>query len=187
MKDKDIGDLGLVPAEQGKYRILVFYMDDFSAAKTNRGILSLFLAGREFEAEGDTKVYECPNPTCNGVLEPIHYDRGTFATCPSCKRTFPRKKLVGEMAYDGTADKWAEHIARYVRALEMNCDIFLKRAKTSQSMIEAEMTSRVDKKGAEMLKTSRRKEEALYTMARIVQDVTAGQPLQDAIRSFLLA
>ena len=187
MKDKDIGDLGLVPAEQGKYRILVFYMDNFSVSKKNRGILSLFLAGKELEADGDTKVYECPMPTCNGVLEPIHYDKGTFSTCPRCKRTFPRKKLVGEMVYDATAEGWAEHISRYIRSLEMDCDVFLKRAKTSQSMIEAEMTSRVDRKGSEMLTTSRKKEEALYTMGRIIQDTTAGQPLKSAIKSFLLA
>ena len=187
MKDKDIGDLGLVPAEQGKYRILVFYMDDFKASKKNRGILSLFLAGREFDSEGDVKVYECPVPTCNGVLEPMHYDKGTFATCPRCKRTVQRTKLVGEMLYDATADGWAGHIERYVRALNMNCDIFLKRSKTGQSIVAAEMTSRVSSEGNEMLKTARKKEEALYTMSRIVSDVTAGQALKDAIRSFLLA
>lgn len=91
------------------------------------------------------------------------------------------------MLYDATADGWAGHIERYVRALNMNCDIFLKRSKTGQSIVAAEMTSRVSSEGNEMLKTARKKEEALYTMSRIVSDVTAGQALKDAIRSFLLA
>ena len=187
MSEGSIGDLGLVAAQQGKYRILLFYEDDFSASKVNRGILVLFLSGKHEDAEGDTKVYECPNPQCIGVLLPDHYDKGPMAICPRCHRTWLRTQLVGEMVYDATVDGWATHIERYMRALKMDCDIFLKRAKTGQSIIEADMIARHDPHGKDLLTKARKKEEALFTMGRIIAETSAGKPLHTAIRDFLLA
>jgi hypothetical protein len=70
----------------------------------------------------------------------------------------------------------------------MDCDLYLKRAKTGQSLIEAEMVARVDgNAGKELLATARKKEEALYTMFRIMQDVSTGRSLKDTIKAFLLA
>jgi hypothetical protein len=181
--EKVTEELGLTLGKSGKYRVLVFFKGDFSVRKKNWGIISLFLSGSPADAEGDMKVFACPNPRCNGVIDPV----GPIGVCPSCRRTWPRRQLVGEMAYKATVDKWADHLARYVRALKMDCDIYLKRAKENRSIVEAEMAARQSTSAGEQLTKARHREEALYTAARIIEDVQTGQSLENAIRGFLLA
>lgn len=181
--DKIRDELGLTLGKSGKYRLLLFFQGDFSRSKMNRGIMTLFLSGSPADAEGDIKVFECPNPTCNGVINPV----GDVGVCPRCRRAWPRKSLVGEMAYDATVDGWAKHIARYLRALNLDCDIYLKRAKDRQSIVEAEHVARRERRGGDLLDKARKREEALYVAGRIIQDVQSGQDLEKAIRAFLLA
>lgn len=177
-------ELGLTLGRSGKYRLLLFFQDNFSRKKMNRGIISLFLSGSPNDAEGDVKVFECPAPTCTGVVDPV----GEVGVCPKCRRSWPRGKLIPEMAYDATVDGWAKHISRYLRALNMDCDVYMKRAKDKQSIIEAENVSRHEThKGGAMLAKARQREEALYTAGRIIQDTQQGQDLEKAIAGFLLA
>ena len=176
-------ELGLTLGRSGKYRLLLFFQDNFSRKRMNRGIISLFLSGSPNDAEGDVKIFECPGHRCTGVVDPV----GDLGTCPKCRRTWHRNQLIPEMAYDATVVGWSKHIARYLRALNMDCDIYIKRAKDKQSIIEAEQASRHSTKGGELLDKARRREEALYTAGRIIQDTSQGQDLEKAIRAFLLA
>jgi len=177
-------ELGLTLGRSGKYRLLVMFKGDFSRTNKNLGIISLFLSGSPKDAEGDVKVFECPVAKCNGVIDPV----GGFGTCPLCKRTFPRTKLVGEMAYKTTVDKWAQHISRYLRALNMDCDIYLKRSKEDRDIIEAEHIARTNSgRGGELMNLARRRDEVLYTAGKIIQDTQNGQGVEKAVKAFLLA
>ena len=177
-------ELGLTLGRSGKYRLLIFFQDSFSRDRMNRGIISLFLSGSPTDSEGDVKVFECPATRCTGVIDPV----GEIGVCPKCRRTWPRNELIPEMAYDATVDGWSKHISRYLRALHMDCDVYMKRAKDSQSIIEAEGIARHDTHiGGDLLKKARRREEALYTAGRIRQDTQQGQDLEKAIRGFLMA
>lgn len=176
-------ELGLTLGKSGKFRLLVLFKGDFSRDKKNLGIISLFLSGSPQDSEGDMKVFECPVANCNGVIDPI----GETGTCPLCKRTFHRKKLVGEMAYQVTVDKWAAVLARYCRALNMDCDIYLKRAKEDRDLIEADAMARQSTSAGALMDLARRRDEVLYTAGKILQDTHNGQNLEKAIKAFLLA
>ena len=184
---KITGELGLTLAKEGRYRIMLFFLGEFSASKENRGLISLFLSGAPYTTNMDLKVYECPNPQCSGVLEPKDYHRELPAVCPRCHRVFRQTELVGEMVYDATVDKWSKHLARYVRALGGDCDINLMRLTSGHNMIAAEAASRGDVRKGGKLDLSRQKEEALYTMKRMIDDTSKGKSLESAIRGFLLA
>jgi len=182
-------ELGLVISRTGKYRLCLFYLDSFSRSKSNRGIISVFLSGKSsgVDIDMDQKCYECPNELCNGLLEPRHYHVVGKAFCPKCHRGFPRTELVGEMIYDATVDGWAKHISRYIRALNMDCDVLLHRLKSSQSIIEADAKARTDPRAGKLLNASREAEEVLFTMQRMIDETSGGRSLESAIKAFLLA
>lgn len=191
--EKDVQDtmheLGLVLTKSARYRLHLFFLGDFSVNKPNRGLISLFMSGKSsgVDIDMDQKVYECPNEECIGVLEPQHYNSQGPAVCPRCHRAHKQDDLVGEMVYDATVDKWAGHLERYVRALDMDCDILLHRLKTKQSIIEADHAARQDTRAGQLLTEARKMEVALYNMDRMIQDTSQGRSLKTAIRAFLLA
>jgi hypothetical protein len=69
----------------------------------------------------------------------------------------------------------------------MNCDINLQRLTSMQSIIAADMAAREKTSNGKLLDAARAKEEALYTMGRLVQDTSTGMTLEAAIKAFLLA
>lgn len=183
-------ELGLVISRTGRYRVTLFFLGDFSAKKMNRGMISIFLSGKSsgVDIDMDQKCYECPNPQCTGLLEPKHYNIVGNAFCPKCHRGFKRSELVGEMVFDATVEGWSRHLERYIRALNMDCDLLLHRLKTNQSIIAADHAARDDTRAGKLLQEARKAEEALYTMQRMVDDTSDQKmSLQRAIRSFLLA
>jgi hypothetical protein len=190
---KLIGDLqeelGLTMGKMGKYRILLFFEDTFSKKKMNRGIITLFLSGSPTSGEGDVIIYECPNPQCTGLFHPNHYSvQSPTVSCPKCYKTFNKDKLVTMLSYDATVDGWAKHLERYMRAMNMDCDIYLKRAKDKTNFVEAaDRATKEGKVGADLLAKARQREDVLYTMGRIMEDTHGGQSLASALRGFLLA
>ena len=191
---KLIGDLqeelGLTMGKMGKYRILLFFEDTFSRKKKNRGIITLFLSGSPKSGEGDVIIYECPNPECTGLFHPNHYGvQCAMVRCPKCYKTFNKDELVTMVAFDATVDGWVKHLERYMNAMGMDCDIYLKRAKNRTNFVEAaDRATKEGKVGADLLKKARQREDALYTMGRIIEDTAGGkQSLQAAIKGFLLA
>lgn len=189
---KLIGDiqeeLGLTLGRMGKYRVLLFFEDNFSASRVNRGIITMWLSGSPANAEGDTLLYECPGKDCATVLPPAVYnfDAPTMV-CPQCMHTFHKDEMIPGMVYDATVDGWTRHLARYLRALEMDADVYLKRAKTGQSIVEAAARARAGRDGAALLDKARIREDALYTAGRIMQDVHSNRSLESALKGFLLA
>jgi hypothetical protein len=189
---KLIGDiqeeLGLTLGRMGKYRVLLFFEDNFSASRMNRGIITMWLSGSPQNAEGDVLLYECPGKGCATVLPPgtYNFDMPTMV-CPECLQTFHKDEMIPGMAYDATVDGWSRHLARYLRALEMDADIYIKRAKRGQSIIDAAAQARAGRAGAALLDQARIREDALYTAGRIIKDTHSNRSLESVIKAFLLA
>jgi len=169
----------IIRPQIAKYIIEVYFDSWFSVHKSNIGIISLWIR----TPAGLGKVYRCPR--CDELI-PDRELGGDFVKCSCGWIGFPRE-LVGETLFKLNIPKWAKKLAYFVRKMEVDADIILRRGKIPISIIEAEMVARENPKGGELLDKARKDEKAIYTKQALIKDLSSGMSMEDAIAAFLKA
>jgi hypothetical protein len=179
--DQEIKEM-LKKPDRADYVVELYFDDSFSAGKRNMGVVSLWKRC----SLGLEKVYQCPK--CDALINNIYLGAAkTEVPCEACGAVTVAMDLKGEVLYGMDVDKWAHRVAQYVRHLNMDTDVVLKRSKLKKSFIEAAQAAREGGRGLDMLAEAREKEGAHYTKKALLKDMQGGTSLEGAIKAFLLA
>jgi hypothetical protein len=179
---------------KGKYKLEVMFGSDYRSGQAYPGAISLWLSGSKLHGGGDEKVYLCPRclktfkgqiyPT-KALIPPSAQGYG-FGVCGQCGTTWEGEKMRGEDLARLTTQGWVEATYRWLRTLEFNADLYLKRPKLDLRV--AASLEQARQRGGEQLEQVRRKlEKSIYPLAHLLHDTAGGASFPARIRAFLEA
>lgn len=165
---------------KARFKIEIAYQEERKHKAPSACSMTVWESGRRFHGGGDQSMFWCINakdPTqgCGGLIPDSNIKVGV-ALCPHCKRTVNQTLLPVTRVGIFSAPKLAQEIHRVFRHLGGDADIYLKFHKS-------------DLRGLTRLKAegSVKKELAIYTLSRIIQDSLGGGDLVKKFEDFLTA
>lgn len=182
----------------GQYKIEVLFVGKVSVHAPFTGVMSFHESGNRLHGGGDTKVYVCPGNAlkkngCRAIIPSNFTGSALGVPCPNCKGLWKEAELIGELYGNHTYQNWAELIVRYMRVMNLDCDIYIKMAE--QSMHQAAHAETTKRKGStvigrggdvvEKVRRERARRPRIYPLYNIIKDTAAGADLTGRIRAFL--
>lgn len=180
----------LATEKKAKYKIELLFGKARSTARPTPGALSFWESGTKFHGGGDAKIYLCPGKalgksTCEGFIPDSSTGYGHLV-CPACGTVWQGQQVIGEIFANLPMKKWAEVILKYYVRLGLNCDIYLKYARTDiRAAAMAEQLK--DLRGEKVNLVRSKRAMAIYPLRNILKDSSAGADLLGRFEAFLLA
>ncbi len=177
--------------DEGKkatYKIDLFLVGKRSLWQPVKGIVSFWESGRRFHGGGDVKVYICParrlgRSDCESLI-PDYSRVSNQLYCPKCQSAWKEKEVIGEVLANSTPRNWAVLILKYFQKMDHDADIYLKYS--ADHLQSTSMLEQVKQMHGDQLNRLRsRRELAIYPLANIIKDVSAGADLLSRFSAFL--
>jgi hypothetical protein len=193
---------------KAKYRIELVFSKHRSSAmhKPSPFALVIWESGKRLHGGGDQKMYWCGYNDCAKPLSSDNF-AGFHVVCPSCKRELfldsdsrmehvkllkkegtPLNDIekiptvVGEYMFNLTPPDTASLIVRTWRSLGGDADVYLK---WSPKEIRYDSLHATNKTIDSLTGVRLKRQPVMYTLKRIVDDLTAGADLKKRFLSFL--
>lgn len=165
---------------RARYKIEVAYLESRKLKGPSACSVTVWESGRRFHGGGDQSMFWCinsknPEEGCGGLI-PDNMVKVGVALCPHCKRSVNQKFLPVTRVGVFSPLNLAKELHRIFRHLGSDADIYLKFHKS-----DAEARARLKSDGGA------KKELAIYTVSRIVQDSLNGADLVKRFETFLAA
>jgi hypothetical protein len=180
--------------KRAKYKLEMMFGSTYRSGQAYPGAISLWLSGTKLHGGGDEKCFCCPRcmKEFKGQILPLKalippsaqgYGHGV---CGQCGTTWEGDNMVGEIFARLTTAGWTELIYRWMRTLEFNADLYMKRPRLDLRV--AASLEHARQHGGEKLQAVRKKlEVVIYPLAHLLQDVSGGATMPTRIRAFLQA
>jgi len=115
----------------GKWKVEITFAKDRTPGGPNSFVVEVYENGIALGAAGDMRAYLCRDIEekdlgCQKVFSALYVDFKTIAVCPHCKRTWNPNRLTTTVVYRLSTDKAAIAIAKIMRRVEFDADIFIK-------------------------------------------------------------
>jgi hypothetical protein len=184
----------LASQKRGKYKLEIMFGSAYRSGQAYPGAISLWLSGSKLHGGGDEKVYCCPRclQTFKGQIYPtkaliLPSAQGYgFGVCSQCGTTSKAADMRGEILLRLTTQDWTECIYRWVRTLEFNSDLYLKRPKLDLR-VAANLEQARQRGGEKLLQVRQKLEKSIYPLAHLLHDTAGGASFPARIRAFLEA
>jgi hypothetical protein len=184
----------LASQRKGKYKLELMFGSSYRSGQAYPGAVSLWLSGSKLHGGGDEKIYCCPRclkefrsqilPT-EALIPPAAQGYG-HGVCGKCATTWQGDDLRGEIFARLTTQGWTELIYRWLRTLQFNSDIYMKRPRLDLRV--AADLEQARQLGGEKLSAVRKKlEVVIYPLAHLLHDTAGGSSFPARIRAFLEA
>lgn len=175
-----------------KYKLEVMFGEDRSHSRPFAGVVTWWESGNKLHGGGDSKLYLCPGQdrvgngcsawlpdSCNGL---------NFIVCPECKSLWRSEEVFGEVFYRLPMQKWADVLLSWFLKLGLNADIRIKYAREDiRGAALREQEKRMDGELLSQARSFDKRSTAIYTLANIIRDTSAGADLHARILAFLKA
>ena len=163
-----------------KYKIEVAYMEARKLKESSACSVTVWESGRRFHGGGDQSMFWCinaknPEEGCGGLI-PDNMVKNGVALCPHCKRSVNQQLLPVTRVGIFSPQNLAKEIHKIFRHLGSDADVYLKFHKS-----DMEARARLKSDGGA------KKELAIYTVSRLIQDSLSGSDLVKRIETFLTA
>jgi len=189
-----------------EWKLDVHLTSNRSLHKPFSGIIKMWAAGKGLGGDGDIAGFWCMHkdvpdavrkgygcgrvissdfsagwsmPTIEESVKLGIPDGGSIAVCPHCQLRWNPETLTAERVLALSIQHWAEVLAEEIQKIEFKGDVYLKYCKTD---IRPHLMSRTITKDVRA-----KREPLIYTMERIIEDVTANQDIVKCMKNFLNA
>lgn len=182
----------LAEEQIAKYKLEVMFVRSRSFHKPFPGIVTFWENGSKLHGGGDAKLYQCPGKhlgknECDAIIPDLSNGLN-FIVCPTCKGFWKGEHVIGEVFYNLPVQKWVDVLLSWFLKLEMNADIRIKYARDDlRSAAEREQNKQMMGELLEKVRSEERRTAAIYRLANIVKDTSAGADLRGRIHAFLTA
>ena len=181
MEAKEVAKLlGDTDDKTARYKIEVAYLESRKSRGPSACSVTIWESGKRFHGGGDQSMFWCLNSKNNeegcGGLIPDNMVKEGVALCPHCKRSVNQQLLPVTRVGVFSSSNLANEIYKLFRHLGSDADIYLKFHKS-----DAEARARLKSEGGA------KKELAIYTVSRLIQDSLGGSDLTKRIETFLTA
>jgi hypothetical protein len=186
-KKKALAGIFNVDAIKAKYKIELNFGKERSSKCHFPGSLIVLRSGSALSGGGDESIFFCPDDSCSGLIPPeLVSSMLRIGVCPKCRRQWKQQLLPDMRLFRLTYQHWAVVLARYFVRLNSDADIYLK---THPIDLRIQTGKELKKrKGGEHLRLSRAKRiRVLYSLPKILQDLSAGADLEKRFGQFLRA
>jgi hypothetical protein len=173
-----------------KYKLEIFFTQGRSLRRPYPGAISVWSSGTMLHGGGDTNVHFCPGKKlkfndCTGFI-PNHAQGYGFLVCPTCQHVWQEHEVDDLVQYNLTTQNWAIAILKFFTRLGHNADLYLK-----HPLHDLRKASDLEQKkqwmGEKLSVVRTQRVKVNYTLARIIQDTSAGKDLLSCIYGFLTA
>ena len=174
--------------KKAKFKIEILFSHDRKPSAAYIGALSFWESGTKLHGGGDAKLYECPGRRlgvndCVGFIPDPSQGYG-FLVCPKCQKVWHGNQVSGEVFARSTTANWAQLIYKYFVRLEHNADIYMKLPRVGLRAMAAREQAK--QRGGEDLEKARGSiVRAIYPLANIIKDTSAGADVLVQLRKFL--
>jgi hypothetical protein len=172
----------------GLYKIDLLLGHGFNTTTPSAGMVSFWASGRALHGDGDVKLYVCPGKhlgrsNCEAMIKGMAQGHAS-AVCVACGTVWKAEELIGEVCYRLIPQRWAQVLAKWVRALDLDTDIRIiyppDDIRTSAALEQAR------DRGGELLERDRgRRATRSYPARNILKDLNSGADLEGRILSFI--
>lgn len=187
-KKREQEDLALAELGKAKFKIEVLFTKELSTRKPIPGIVSFWESGTQLHGGGDSIIHFCPGKAlkrneCSHYIPDPSHGYG-FLVCPKCHTVWKGEEVIGQHIARLMLQDWAQVICDYYRRLDMNCDVVIKYHKND---IRAAARARHAEDPLRLVRSATKRLKRIYTLASIMQDLSAGSTLYDRILAFVTA
>jgi hypothetical protein len=174
-------------AIKAKFKIELNFGKDRSDRGHFPGSLIVLRSGSALGGGGDESMFFCPDNNCPGFIpQNLVSSMLRIAVCPKCERQWHQGLLSDMMLFRLTHQFWATVVARCFIRLGSDADVYLKthpidlRIQTMKEQLK-------DMGGVQMGAARSKRIRLMYSLPRILKDLSNGADLETRFRQLLRA